>query len=105
MFKFLSTAFLVLTLCFQLLFGNEMLLSNHVTKKTDIKFWSFCKVGHIHKILLKTVERLKLVRKAGFLLTSLTALIVQTRSKSKTKTDQEYGLVLPLWLIFSLCQK
>ena len=38
-----------------------MLLSYHVTKKSNIKFWSFCKFVHILKISLKTVKRSKLV--------------------------------------------
>ena len=47
-------------------------------RKLDVKFGSFCKLAYIHKIPLKTIERLKLVGKADFLLTFLPALIVQT---------------------------
>ena len=51
----------------------EMKRFNQITwqRKTDVKFWSYCKLVNIQKIPLKTVERLKLVGKADFLLTSL----------------------------------
>ena len=67
--------FLFVILHFWLQFGNEMPLSNHVTRKT---WCQICKLAYIHKILLKMVKRLKLVGKADFLLTFLYVLILQT---------------------------
>ena len=45
--------------------------------KTNVKFWSFCKLVHIDKIHSKTVEKSEVVEIAESLLTSLPIIIVQ----------------------------